>query len=459
MGATKSQVLEDFLKLYSDKTSTPKTYRYLLEIFFKMAGTTPDDFAEMVKQDPEKAKNLCYDVLHRMQVEKVRDKQKLRGGGYSPKTITNAMVALNQFLSFLNAGFRVKVRGIKPIPVNLDYIPSIEEIEILISKARFEVKPIIALIAFSGMRIGDILKLRYKNIAGDIEYIPEEKKYRAKRLPAKIIVFQEKSGRPYVTFMGSKCCGILTTYLNDLVVRRGRPLEDEDKLFKLTYQAFIMAFMRLVKRCSIQVPSIKRLRPYSLRKYFRLHVSKLGEETAEYLMGHVRGINSLTATYTGLRDLDRRAVEELRKRFAEILPELEGTAFMFKEEVEKLHRQQQEELERLRREVEYLREAHNKLLEILTWDVLEPHDLKKIFSFAYEIAGKRLRETYLKEDEERVKRDFEDAARVVARSIEIMKERKYVIARGEADLLNYLEIGYELVKELSGNRFLLRRPK
>lgn len=64
-------------------------------------------------------------------------------------------------------------------------------------------------------------------------------------------------------------------------------------------------------------------RPYGFRKYFRRTTRKLGEDTAEFLMGHVVGIESLSAIYSGLRDLDPKAIEELRQEYTNLLPELE----------------------------------------------------------------------------------------------------------------------------------------
>ena len=447
----KESPLEAFLKTYSRTTNTPATYRKLLGVFFREAGVDVEEFVKILKENPEKAEALCYETLHKIAEDR------------SPNTTATIKTALNQFLDYLKAPFRVKLKGIKPIPKALDYIPSIEEIEILISKARIEMKPVIALIAFSGMRISDVLKLRLENIADDIEYDFSEEKYKVKRFPAKIIVFQKKTGRPYVTFMGPKCANIVITYLNFQVQLRKKPFSRKEKLFNMTYDAFVSAFSRLAKSCAIEVPAMKRIRPYSLRKYFRLHVSKLGEETAEYLMGHVRGITSLTATYTGLRDLDERAIEELREKFAEIVPELEGVTFTPKQYLE--------EVDKLKKELEWTKRRLEMVLKVFdAWLDLSPEDVRKLLGMVHEFVSEKTLEAY-KTD---LREEQEEVARMIAEYIESRKTkikkpapvlinngsgRKHVIVQGEEELLAYLDRGYELVKELSNNRYILRIPK
>jgi len=438
--------LEEFLKTYSKKTGTPETYRKYLYVFFQTAEITPKEFAQLVENNPKQAKLLCHDVLRRLEDR------------YAPKSLATLKSALNQFLEYLEAPFKVKLKGLKPVAQSFDYIPAIEEIDMLIAEARIELKPIIALMAFSGMRLGDVLQLKFENIASDIEYAEEENKYRVKRVPAKIIVFQEKTGRHYVTFMGPKCANVVVTYLNFVTNLRKRPFRQEEKLFNVTKGAFELAFLRLVRRCGIKTPPLKRFRAHSLRKYFRnrLLAAGVSNDLAEYLMGHVRGIISLTAIYTGLRDLSESAVEELRKKFAEAVPVLEGVEFAPKqyfEEVDKLKK----ELEETKRKLEIVLRAIDS-----SFNYLSREDLKEVWKYIGDLIYQKYRED--------LRAEYEEVAEIVANLKSAKKpepvsqnnssvRRRHIIVQGEEELLKYIDMGYELVKELSNNRYILRAPK
>jgi len=137
----------------------------------------------------------------------------------------------------------------------------------------------------------------------------------------------------------------------------------------------------------LKTSPLRRVRPYILRKYFRRAALKLGEDVAEFLMGHVKGINSLSAVYSGLRDLDNRAIEELRKQYAKIVPELEGTT------IEPLV---SEELEKLKRRVKFLEDV----LGVLT--KLHPEDLEKVIRYAKLLQAKREYEEILEETNEEI---------------------------------------------------------
>ena len=377
---------------------------------------------------------------------------------FTPNAVSVCKAALNQFLEYIKAPFKVKLRGLKPVPKTFDYIPTIDEVDMLLAKARIDLRAIIALIAFSGLRPCDVLELRFENIASDIEYDSEENKYRVKRLPAKIIVFQEKTDRPYVTFMGPRCANIVVSYLNFLVSQRKRPLDYKDKLFNLTYVAVLMAFWRLLKICNIKTPPFRKFRLYSFRKYFRnrLLASGVSNDLAEYLMGHEKGISSLTAVYAGLRDFDDKAIEELRKKFAEAVPHIEGVEFAPKhyiQEVEKLKK----ELEETKHKLQLLLRAIDTSFEYLT-----PEDLKKVWKYIGDLIYKQYREDLREEYEELAEflANFKSAKKPepVSQNNSSVR-RRHIIVQGEEELLKYMDMGYELVKELSNNRYILRAPE
>jgi len=138
-------------------------------------------------------------------------------------------------------------------------------------------------------------------------------------------------------------------------------------------------------------------------------------------MGHVGGLNSLQAIYTGLRDLDTEAIEQLRQKYAQAIPRLEGSGSV----VNKLE----------------LIKAFAKSLGIENIDVKiarlrrENRDADEL-----ELIGKLIKEELFKN--------------VGSRSNGGRRYRATVVS--EDELVNYITEGWELVRELSSGRYLLR---
>jgi len=424
----------------------------MLGKFFEYIKMSPEEFIEFAKNDPEQAEKLLLD--YREHLLKTRAKGSVLA--YS--------AAVNSFLEYYKVPLRIRNKNLRATPEKLDYIPSLEEINLLLSYANIDYKAILGLIAFSGLRPSDVVNLRYKNIMEDIVYDSDKGLYVVKRLPAKIELKQDKTDQWYVTFMGPRCASLVTDYLNYLLRKRGSPLAPNDKLFKQTVGAVIAYWWNLLKRCNLKRDrGIRRLRLYSLRKYFRRAVSRLGEDIAEYLMGHLRGINSLSATYSGLRDLDDTAIEQLRQSFATIVEELEGSSVGTREvlrQVEDLRKQleqYQQELYRLRKQNELLVKLVEEVFMGLPYE-----DWSKLIDYANELLYQRTQE----ELNETLNEAFLEALRL---SKQLKKQpkpmptytnggRKHIIVKTEQELLQYLDMGYELVHEFGDGRFLLRAP-
>ena len=338
-------------------------YKIIINSFIKFLeenyGITVDEFIELAKRNRIEAKKIVYDYKEYL------------ASKLAPKTLSTYLSVLNSWLDFHEVGIRVRRRNNSRVtPISLDYIPSLDELEYILSKASHEYRAIFSLIAFSGLRPSDVVSLRYRNIMTDIDYDPEKKLYYAKRVPAVIELRQEKTGQWHVTFMGPKAVRALLDWLNILsreILRRRLRLDDKLFIDKTT-KKIDDYWLYLLKRLGIpRIRGFRHFRVYSLRKYFRRAVSRLGEDTAEYLLGHLKGINSLSAIYSGLRDLDPQAIEQLRQSFATIVEDLEGSAIGTREIIDEVRRLK-EELNRLRKQNELL----VKLIEQVFMGL--PHD-------------------------------------------------------------------------------------
>ena len=368
--------LSRYLVRLKPKKTTWYVYKNVLTKFFNEINRKPDDFLKLAKENPHEAKFIVEAYL----AEMLADEK-------APNYVLLVKRIIQGFLQYYEINIRIDV-NLRGSNKNLDYIPSKEEVFYLISRAKNRTKAAIALMAFAGMRPIDVVNLRFVNVKEDIVYDEDLKIYKAKRVPMKITIRQRKTGQWYVTFLGPRGAEILCNYLTELSRKLGRPLKDFDKLFSWTSPLALEHEVRwLIEQHGLRYVGPRRFRPYSFRKYFRRAIIKLGEDVAEYLMGHVKGINSLSAVYSGLRDLDNRAIEELRKQYAKIVPELEGST------VEPIV---SEELEKLKRRVKFLEDV----LGVLT--KLHPEDLEKVIRYAKLLQAKREYEEILEETNEEI---------------------------------------------------------
>ena len=255
----------------------------------------------------------------------------------------------------------------------------------------------------------------------EIEF--KDGKYRAIKVPLKITLKQKKTGQWYVTFLTRMGTDILVQYLNEMYEKRGRPWRDDDKLLPYSSRYSLSnSIDRFIEILGKRRPeSFKRFRCYSLRKYFRRQITGiLSDAEAEYLMGHISGLRSLQATYAGLRDLDREAIEQLRAAYARAVPKLEGKeATVDKVELIKEFARSLG-IENIEIKIARLKEIDNTMDEL-------------------QIVGKLIREELMG------RRNGSNGSR---------RYRAKIV--DEMELIDYIEQGCELIKELSGNRYLIR---
>jgi integrase len=253
----------------------------------------------------------------------------------------------------------VQCKNVSTTKTYLDYIPSREDVQRLLDAAKLHHKVAIGLLAFSGLRPVDVCNLKYKHIKASYEKGEDV---------LTIVLKHRKTRQWYVSFVGTQCTRYIRSYL-EARQERGEKITDESPIVRwhgggLRSVSLRIAVMRIIENTVGRHPTgeeFRKFRPYGLRKYFRRTLNKIGESEAEYLMGHSKGLESLTATYGGLRDMDPKAIAELRKRYISVLPELETevsdtTLKAQLEEKEREKKRLAESLGGIREELDELRE-------------------------------------------------------------------------------------------------------
>ena len=279
--------------------------------------------------------------------------------GLSGRSVVSVFTGLRRWFKDHRKHVLVDLRDMDLGKSYLDYIPSRKDVQCLFDDAKLHHKVAIALMAFSGLRPVDVVNLKYENIKAS---------YEAGEAVLTVVLRQKKTRDWYFTFLGPQ--GL--RYLREHLERREH-LDDDSYIFhdrKITAGALCRALSRLIVRTKGRHPtgeSFRRFRPYTLRKYFRRTISRLGENVAEFLMGHRSGVESLVATYSGLRDMDHHAIKELKRQYVELLPELETevTDLVLKAELQQKEKQLQkfeDKMDEMRRRQEEI-EAFLRRLE------------------------------------------------------------------------------------------------
>lgn len=242
-------------------------------------------------------------------------KYHLLSEGLSGGSVITVFTGIKRWFKDNKIRVEVDLRDMDTGRTYLDYIPSREDVQHLLDDAKLHHMVAVALMAFSGLRPVDVVNLRYENIKASYERGDDV---------LTIVIKQRKTRDWYFTFLGPQ--GL--RYLRELLNRRDTVYDDMPILGEksITPGGLCKALSRLIHRVKGRHPtgeSFRRFRPYGLRKYFRRSISSLGESVAEFLMGHREGVESLVATYSGLRDMDEAAIQQLKKQYIELLPVLE----------------------------------------------------------------------------------------------------------------------------------------
>lgn len=223
-----------------------------------------------------------YSLLDRFSAE--LDKK-----GLSPHTISDYLTRIRQYFAYngiaLDEGvFRAKVTMPRVVGPD-DRAPTIEELRKILSWGKLRTKALILLLASSGMRIGESIRLKVRDI--DLSYKP----VKVKLSP----IVASKTGEGRVTYMTDEAAEYLKKYLGQRIgdVNAWVFTSEADQHKHMSDDRAWKTIIDCIEKAGIgkdeesTIHGRRKIHPHSLRKFFFSRVvGVIGETAAHALMGH-----------------------------------------------------------------------------------------------------------------------------------------------------------------------------
>ena len=334
--------IEEFLSDYGNK-KTRQTYRGALKGYFEILGANPDTYFIDNRNYNEDIKNYA-----------LRIKEEL-----APKTCCCYLACIREFLS--TNEIRIEYKTIKFLkrelgasePITQDKIPTKEELRNILSYANLRDKAIYLTLLSSGVRVGELIKIKTSDI-----YTNEN--------PVKIRLKAEyckgkKKGR--TVFVSDECKRYLVKWLQDRESWLNNDIKtgfskmygktvDNDRVFPLTETSIRVKWNQLLDKVNLgdtdNETGVKEMHLHTLRKYFRTRLAiAIRPDAVELLMGHQTYLNANYVRYT-----EDELAEEYKKG------ENELTIFESKDkshdELEKEIARRDEKIEKIEQRTEFL---------------------------------------------------------------------------------------------------------
>lgn len=411
--------IEKVRRIGTQSEETFKSYVKGARYFLEVHGYGPDRSDELVER-VKRGEVDPYRALDEFVGEMVKR-------GVAPKSITIWVHGARKFLEF--NGIRLDKERLKsevvlpkPYTVNVDRIPTHEELKRGFMLANLDQKALLCLLVSTGMRIGEALKVKVEDLRLDED-------------PPHIVLRPEycKGRRGRAVLLTREAVAILKEY----VAVKG--LSGGDRLFNLTIAGAEEKLRRLFFKIGLKEKSRRFyvVHAHCLRKYFRTMCAVAGVQEAftHMLLGHKAYLDE---SYL------RANLAMVKAEYAKVEPYLTlgGVA-------------QEDKSERVLRLISTLgltpQEVFNILKSRFNFELRATEGVRGVDAQAAAIESLKLLYTIFPQEIEEAIKDY-----VVRRRAD--GGRRFVVVSGEEELLRKLEEGYELVKELSGGRFLLRAP-
>jgi len=200
----------------------------------------------------------------------------LRKNGYSEKSLYTAAVAVKRFLEYVGAENALKGFEYPRRPKELPKYLTQDEVRMLIAAAEREQKPeiakrnklIVLLLYTTGMRVGELVKIKFNDLDFD-------------RMSIRIF---GKGGKEREVFFNKETKELLLEYCNELKLKPGDylfPGNDSPHIHYVTVERIVK---RLAKRAGLK----KRVTPHVLRHSFATYALSKGMDVREIqeLLGH-----------------------------------------------------------------------------------------------------------------------------------------------------------------------------
>jgi len=285
-------------------------------------------FIRFSKKSPSELVKLSYDDVYRLMERFVL--WRVRKLKISPKTVHRQWFAIASFFKFhrIKGEYKFPSRSIPVTVKYLDKIPSKKELQQILQAPKLDLptKISIHLMAYAGMRPEDIAKLTYDCLKKDLE---------ENKIPNAVYVPQEKTENIYLTFIPEETVNLIKQYL-DYRINNGEEITDSSPIILNEWEFKRSGKVKHVLRKNISRKikdamknsgiktvetfgkKIQKMRPYSLRKYFRSNLT--GHAPNEYIEAWLGHLSGLEHVYGGTRDLDPNTIERMREAYKNCEP-------------------------------------------------------------------------------------------------------------------------------------------
>jgi len=258
---------------------TAETYQGALKVWARSRGfEDPDSVVQQIKDENLDVYDVLQDFINH-----------LHGEGKAPKTTWTYFAALKAFL--IDSDFEIsdsKLRGKVTLPakydLSIDQAPTREEVKKIMLRSKLDTKAAVAMLASSGMRIGELASLRVSDISLGEQGEPSKVTLKAA---------MTKTRKRRLTFISAEATELLKEYLGN------KAKEPDAKLFPAGQGALYMKLMRATDRAGLKTKVDKEsrrfaLHPHCYRKYFFSNMLSAGIDRGitEGFMGHRFGEDS-----------------------------------------------------------------------------------------------------------------------------------------------------------------------
>lgn len=329
-------------------------------VWARTRGTdSPDQAVQRIKDEKLDPYQVMQDFVIHLQKQ-----------GRAPKTIGAYVGALKGFLIDSDvdvSGEKFKQKVVLPqrYEISTDRAPTREEMKSLLLRSKLATKTAIAILASSGMRLGELSQLKVENV-----------QFGEPGHPSKIQIKPSttKSRRRRLTFITTEATDLLREYLGEKVSKPETVLfpEGTDAL----YGRIISALQRTgLRRKSDSDSKRFELHPHCFRKYFFSNCLSAGIDRGlvESFMGHAFALDS-----NYLRMSDQELAKQYQKA-ADRLTFLTITAGITDEQLSETLQERDAKIERLEAQVDklttFLQLAANPPIEptkkeerVIAWD-------------------------------------------------------------------------------------------
>jgi len=421
--------------------STAEVHLRRLRLFCEQNGLTPKELIALGNEDTKKLEDLILDHITKMESEKK-----------SPGYISGIIKGVKSWLAHndieVKRKIRISNRDTTPT-LEDERVPEKDELRALLMYGDERTSAAICLVAQSGLRLQVL-----GNAQGDdgltIRDLPElkvlENHVEFIRIPTMVMVRSSlsKTNNKYFSFLPKEGCDYLAAYL-DMRLSMGEMFTGKTPVIAIKpgYKGRGWNEKRNEESQFMTTKNVSRIirdtmrprfkwRPYVLRAYFDTQMllgeshGKIAHPYRVFFMGHKGDIDARYTTNKGI--LPEELLEDMRRAFKESSEYLETTS---RSEIDK----------------------KEMLLEM--WR--EQAKMYGIDPFKVKIEKERELGKELSRDEEQELISAEIRKITMPQLNNNGKPYQSKVV-GEDELVSYVEDGWEIVRELSNNKFLIKKP-